>query len=180
MAAYTDPSGRLLGDCHGLMHAVGRAFAAENGVTLENLMTYLPADERARLLGRLRARPRDRGGAEIDLGDPGSSVAVCDEAATRYRRYSCVHGFGHAFMRLVRSLDEALELCSVLGPDAPDCSQGAFHDYWFAVAGADDAERPETVVEDPRGALRRPAGGVRAPPPGSSRLVELHSCRTSR
>ena len=54
-------------------------------------------------------------------------------------------------MRLVREdVNEALRLCSVLGADAPDCSQGAFHDYWFAVAGADDAERPETVIEDPR------------------------------
>jgi hypothetical protein len=151
VAAYTDPSGRLLGDCHGLMHAVGREFAAENGVTLESLMTYLPATNEPGCSAGFAHGLVTAVAPEIDLGDPAGAVAVCDEAPTRYRRYSCVHGFGHAFMRLVREdLDEALALCSVLGPDAPDCSQGAFHDYWFAVAGADDAERPETVVEDPR------------------------------
>ena len=149
--AYTEPTGRLLGDCHGLMHTVGRAYAAENGVTLENLMTYLPQTNEPGCSAGFAHGLVTAVAPEIDLGDPASSVAVCDEALTRYRRYSCVHGFGHAFMRLVREdVNEALRLCSVLGSDAPDCSQGAFHDYWFAVAGADDAERPETVVEDPR------------------------------
>ena len=32
----------------------------------------------------------------------------------------------------------ALALCRALGPRAaPDCAQGAYHDYWFAVVGAD-------------------------------------------
>jgi hypothetical protein len=79
VAAYSDPTGRLLGECHGLMH------------------------------------------------------------------------FGHAFMRLVREdLAAALDLCSALGAEAPDCSQGAFHDYWFAAIGADDTTPPETLVDDPR------------------------------
>jgi hypothetical protein len=60
---------------------------------------------------------------QMDLSDPAASAAVCDRADTRYQRYSCVHGFGHAFMRLVREeLPAALELCSALGADAPDCS----------------------------------------------------------
>ena len=42
VAAYSDPTGRLLGDCHGLMHTVGREFAAEHDVTLASLMTFLP------------------------------------------------------------------------------------------------------------------------------------------
>jgi hypothetical protein len=151
VAAYTDPSGRLLGDCHGLMHTVGREFAAEHGVTLENLMTYLPQTNEPGCSAGFAHGLVTAVAPEIDLADPAASAAVCDEAETRYRRYSCVHGFGHAFMRLVREdLTEALALCSALGADAPDCSQGAFHDYWFAVAGADDAARPEEVVEDPR------------------------------
>ena len=149
--AYTEPSGRLLGDCHGLMHTVGREYAAEHGVTLESLMTYLPRTNEPGCSAGFAHGLVTAVAPEIDLADPAASAAVCDEADTRYRRYSCVHGFGHAFMRLVReNLTEALTLCSGLGADAPDCSQGAFHDYWFAVAGADDAERPETVVEDPR------------------------------
>jgi hypothetical protein len=151
VAAYTDTSGRLLGDCHGLMHAVGREYAAEHGVTLENLMTYLPQTNEPGCSAGFAHGLVTAVAPEIDLSDPRAAASVCDEAETRYRRYSCVHGFGHAFMRLVREdLGAALELCSALGADAPDCSQGAFHDYWFAVRGADDAPAPEAVVEDPR------------------------------
>jgi hypothetical protein len=151
VAAYTDPSGRLLGECHGLMHAVGREYAREHGVTLENLMTYLPQTNEPGCSAGFAHGLVTAVAPEIDLSNPQASASVCDEADTRYRRYSCIHGFGHAFMRLVREdLAEALRLCAALGADASDCSQGAFHDYWFAVAGADDAPAPETVVEDPR------------------------------
>jgi hypothetical protein len=151
VAAYTDPGGRLLGDCHGLMHTVGREYAAEHGVTLENLMTFLPQTNEPGCSAGFAHGLVTAVAPEIDLSHPQASAGVCDEAQTRYRRYSCVHGFGHAFMRLVREdLAAALELCSALEADAPDCSQGAFHDYWFAVAGADDAPAPEALVEDPR------------------------------
>ena len=69
-----------------------------------------------------------------------------------YLRYSCVHGLGHAFMRIHDDrLAPALELCRALGPrSAPDCAQGAYHDYWFAVVGADDAGLPDGAVTEPR------------------------------
>jgi len=41
VAAYSDSSGRLLADCHGLMHTVGREYARDHQVTLETLMAYL-------------------------------------------------------------------------------------------------------------------------------------------
>lgn len=151
VAAYTDPSGRLLGDCHGLMHTVGREFAADHDVTLETLMTYLPQTNEPGCSAGFAHGLVTGVAPEIDLGDPESSAAVCEDTDTRYQRYSCIHGFGHAFMRLVREdLTEALKLCSALGADAPDCSQGAFHDYWFAAIGADDTEPPETLIDDPR------------------------------
>ena len=151
VAAYSDPSGRLLGDCHGLMHTVGREFAAEHGVTLESLMTYLPQTNEPGCSAGFAHGLVTGVAPDIDLSRPQEAAAVCRQTATRCQRYSCVHGFGHAYMRLVREdLTAALELCGTLGADAPDCSQGAFHDYWFAVAGADDTQRPETVVDDPR------------------------------
>ncbi len=151
VAAYSDPTGRLLGDCHGIMHGVGREYAQAHGVTLDSLMDYLPKTNEPGCSAGFAHGLVTAVAPEIDLSDPQASTGVCDEAETRYRRYSCIHGFGHAFMRLVREdLTEALRFCSALGADAPDCSQGVFHDYWFAVAGADDAQAPETVVEDPR------------------------------
>jgi hypothetical protein len=62
-----------------------------------------------------------------------------------------VHGFGHAFMRLYEDqLEPALKLCTALGRgSAPDCAQGAYHDYWFAVTGADDASLAGEAVTDP-------------------------------
>ena len=64
----------------------------------------------------------------------------------------CVHGFGHAFMRIYGDrLGPALRLCRALGARvAADCAQGAFHDYWFAVIGADDARLSRDAVTDPR------------------------------
>jgi hypothetical protein len=150
--AYTEPSGRLLGDCHGLMHTVGREYAAAHDVTLESLMTYLPQTNEPGCSAGFAHGLVTGVAPQIDLSDPAASAAVCDETDTRYRRYSCVHGFGHAFMRLVREdLTEALRLCSeALGAEAPDCSQGAFHDYWFAAVGADDTSPPAELIEDPR------------------------------
>ncbi|HXV96617.1 MAG TPA: hypothetical protein VD695_08715 [Gaiellaceae bacterium] len=151
VAAYTDPSGRLLGDCHGLMHTVGREYAAEHSVTLESLMTYLPQTNEPGCSAGFAHGLVTGVAPDIDLSQPSDAAAVCYQIPTRYQRYSCIHGFGHAFMRLVREdLQQALGLCAVLGVDAPDCSQGAFHDYWFAVIGADDTEAPERVVSDPR------------------------------
>ena len=152
IAAYSDPTGRFLGDCHGLMHTVARKYAVERGITLESLMTYLPQTNEPGCGAGFAHGLVTAVAPEIDLRRPAEAAAVCDEAVNRYREYSCVHGFGHAFMRLVREdLDEALRLCTALGDvRAPDCSQGAFHDYWFAVIGADDTEPPEDVVRDPR------------------------------
>ncbi|HEU4449881.1 MAG TPA: hypothetical protein VFR63_07885 [Gaiellaceae bacterium] len=89
---------------------------------------------------------------QVDLRRPRAAASVCDKTETRYQRYSCVHGFGHAFMRLVREeLTEGLRLCTALGADvAPDCAQGGYQVCRFAGSGADDTERPATVLDDPR------------------------------
>jgi hypothetical protein len=88
----------------------------------------------------------------IDVRHPEAAAEVCADAGTRYRRYSCVHGLGHAFMRIHGDqLQPALALCTALGPrTAPDCAQGAYHDYWFALAGADEAALPPGAVTDVR------------------------------
>ena len=122
----------------------------------------------------------------IDPRRPREAAEVCADAGTRYRRYSCVHGLGHAFMRIHGDqLAPALALCRALGPrTAPDCAQGAYHDYWFAVVGADEAALPSGAATDPRtlcGASRR-SSFVRAGtapssttgPKGSSSTRPIH------
>src|SRR5262249_35186326 len=71
---------------------------------------------------------------------------------TRYQRYSCIHGLGHAYMRIyLEALLPALQSCRLLGPaNAADCAQGAFHDYWFSISGADGTRRPQSGTTSPR------------------------------
>jgi hypothetical protein len=89
--------------------------------------------------------------ADIDPSRPAEAARACGDAATRYQRYSCIHGFGHAFMRMNGDLSPALHLCRALGPEAaPDCAQGAYHDYWFAATGVDEARLATEVEKNPR------------------------------
>jgi hypothetical protein len=144
--------GLLLSDCHGVMHTVGRTYARETGVTLANLRDYLPQSNDPGCPAGFAHGLVTGVAPLIDPRRPREAADVCADAGTRYLRYSCVHGLGHAFMRIHdERLAPALDLCRALGPrTAPDCAQGAYHDYWFAVAGADDASLPGEAVTEPR------------------------------
>jgi hypothetical protein len=144
--------GFLLSNCHGAMHTVGRTYARDAGVTLATLMDYLPQANDPGCSAGFAHGLVTGVAPQIDPSQPREAATVCADADTRFQRYSCVHGFGHAFMRLYDDqLRPALGLCDALGPQAaPDCAQGAFHDYWFAVVGADDARLSEEPVTDPR------------------------------
>jgi hypothetical protein len=81
--------------------------------------------------------------------EPRTLLTTCERLPTRFREYTCVHGAGHAFMRGFHGqLRDAYGACLKLGPsNAPDCSQGAFHDYWISLGGADGTQvsaRPDT------------------------------------
>jgi hypothetical protein len=142
--------GFLEAACHSLMHEVGRTWARRHDVTIENLYTYVP-------------RSNDPGcsagfgmGLAMYLGpelvvEPRSVLATCSRLPTRFREYTCVHGSGHAFMRGYHSqLRDAVDACNELGPvNAPDCSQGAFHDYWISLGGTDGTVTPENAESSP-------------------------------
>jgi hypothetical protein len=147
-----DEGGFLLSNCHGAMHTVGRTYARDADVTLASLMDYLPQTNDPGCSAGFAHGLVTGVAPQIDASNPRESASVCADADTRFQRYSCVHGFGHAFMRLYDDqLRPALGLCDALGPEAaPDCAQGAFHDYWFAVVGADDATLREEPITDPR------------------------------
>ncbi len=144
--------GFLLTNCHGIMHTVGRTYASRADVSLSTLMEYLPRSNDPGCTAGFAHGLVTGVAPDIDPRQPGQAATVCEDAGTRYQRYSCTHGFGHAFMRIYDDrLEPALGLCRKLGPNAaPDCAQGAYHDYWFAVVGADDATLSDEAVTDPR------------------------------
>jgi hypothetical protein len=138
--------------CHGLMHTVGREYARDHELTLATLMDALPRSNDAACAAGFAHGLVTGVAPQINVSDPEASAEICAETETRYQRYSCIHGFGHAFMRLSEEqLEPALRLCDALGADAAsDCAQGAFHDYWFAVSGLDDTSAPDDSETDPR------------------------------
>jgi hypothetical protein len=149
--AARSEGGFLLESCHVVMHTVGRTYAGDADVSLGTLMEYLPADNDPGCPAGFAHGLVTGVAPDIDVGEPGEAASACDGAGTRFQRYSCVHGFGHAFMRLYEDqLEPALKLCTALGKrSAADCAQGAYHDYWFAVVGADDARLSGEPVTDP-------------------------------
>jgi len=148
--------GFLLANCHGVMHTVGRTYARERGLTLASLRDVLPRSNDPGCSAGFAHGLVTGVAPRLDPRRPRAASAVCADTPTRYQRYSCVHGLGHAFMRMHDgSLTAALDLCRALGPPAPDCAQGAYHDYWFAVAGVDDAELMEAALRDPRALCAR-------------------------
>ena len=156
--------GAVLAGCHGVMHTVGRTYALEREATLADLQDLLPRSNDPGCSAGFAHGLVTGVAPSIDPRRPRDAAEVCDGAGTRYRRYSCVHGLGHAFMRIHGDrLAPALRLCVALGPQAaPDCAQGAYHDYWFAVVGADDATLPAAALTDPRAlCARQPSAFVR-------------------
>jgi hypothetical protein len=156
--------GFLLSNCHGIMHTVGRTYADRADVSLSTLMDYLPRSNDPGCTAGFAHGLVTGVAPDIDARHPAQAATVCSDAGTRYQRYSCTHGFGHAFMRIHDDrLAPALGLCRRLGARAaPDCAQGVYHDYWFAVVGADDARLPDEAVTDPRALCgAQPAAFVR-------------------
>jgi hypothetical protein len=90
----------------------------------------------------------------------------------------------------LEALTPALQSCRLLGPaDAADCAQGAFHDYWLAIEGADQTRMPAGGAASPRAhSGRQTREFVRAcwyrallehPPPGGVETATgvLTTCR---
>ena len=108
--------GFLLSSCHGVMHTVGRTYALEQDASLADLKDYLPRSNDPGCSAGFAHGLVTGVAPSIDPREPREAATVCADEATRYRRYSCVHGLGHAFMRIYNDrLKPALALCSALG-----------------------------------------------------------------
>jgi hypothetical protein len=142
----------LEANCHVLMHEVGRRYAAEHRLTLAALQQVVPRSNDPTCSAGFGMGLIMELGPEI-IRDGGKEAAkTCERLPTRYRAYTCVHGLGHALMRGYHGrLRQAVSACRQLGPnDAPDCAQGAFHDYWISLRGADGTTRPLRPDTSPR------------------------------
>lgn len=135
--------GYVQSNCHMMMHVVGRMYARRHHVTLANLQRNLPRSNDPGCsagfgMGLVMAL-----GGEIGRLGPNGALQICRRAPTRFRSYTCIHSLGHAYMRLYHSqLSFALKACRALPANAaPDCAQGAYHDYWFSAVGRDGAKR---------------------------------------
>jgi hypothetical protein len=144
--------GWLQGNCHVLMHTVGRRYGLHAHVTLTNLLNYLPKTNDPGCSAGFAHGMLIALGPQIQKLGPKGAAADCNRAPTRYQRYSCIHGLGHAYARQFNDfVDPALASCGKLGKnESLDCAQGVFHDYWIAVAGLDGTRRPTGTVTSPR------------------------------
>jgi hypothetical protein len=137
----------LEGMCHGLMHEVGRRYGAEHHVTLARLMDYIPRSNDPTCSAGFGMGLVMYLGPQIIISGGRSALAQCMRLPTRYRSYTCVHGIGHALMRAYHGrLRQSVVACRKLGEQAPDCAQGAFHDYWISLRGADGTVRRSNGV----------------------------------
>jgi len=153
IASDVDRAGRYPSlNCHTLMHAVGRRYPTRHKVTLATLMGYLPRSNDAGCAAGFAHGIITAIAPAVLRAGPAVATQVCGQATTRFLRYSCTHGIGHAYMRFyAESLKPSLRLCRALGPNvAADCAQGAYHDYWLAIIGADDTKRPAHATSDVR------------------------------
>ena len=149
--AARSEGGFLLENCHVVMHTVGRTYARDSGVTLATLMDHLPADNDPGCPAGFAHRLVTGVAPDIDASDPREAVV-----GLRRRRHALAALQLHA--RLRPRLHAPLRGPARAGAEAvhgarpggrPDCAQGAYHDYWFAVAGADDAKLWDEAVTDP-------------------------------
>jgi hypothetical protein len=144
--------GYLLSNCHMMMHVVGRMYARRHHVTLANLQRYLPRSNDPGCSAGFGMGMVMTLGNQIGQLGPDGAIKLCMRAPTRFRSYTCIHTLGHAYMRLYHGqLAFGVRACRALpAAQAPDCAQGAYHDYWLSVAGRDATQRQRHPVRSAR------------------------------
>jgi hypothetical protein len=144
--------GYLESACHMMMHQVGREYARRHHITLGNLQKYLPKSNDPGCSAGFGMGMVLTLGPQIGQLGPQGAIKLCMKAPTRYRSYTCVHTLGHAYMRLYHEqLPFAVQACKALPVlQAPDCAQGAYHDYWLSLAGRDATTKQKHGIHSAR------------------------------
>jgi hypothetical protein len=148
----TAVGGPLEAGCHVLMHEVGREYGRAHRVTLATLQRYVPRSNNPNCSAGFGMGLVMYLGPQILRSGGAPAAQACARLPTRYRQYTCIHGLGHALMRAYHGdLGQAVAACRKLrAAYAPDCAQGAFHDYWISLRGADGTTRPRHAQTSPR------------------------------
>lgn len=149
-AKVHEVGGFLEAACHSFMHEVGRTWAKAHEITLENLYSFIPRSNDPGCSAGFGMGLTMYLGPELVL-EPRRVLRTCSSLPTRFREYTCIHGSGHALMRGYHgALRASVDACNTLGKvAAPDCAQGAFHDYWIALGGGDGTTAPEGADTSP-------------------------------
>jgi hypothetical protein len=144
--------GYLLSSCHMMMHEVGRKYARQHDVSLANLQRYLPRSNDPGCSAGFGMGMVLTLGTQIGRLGPDGAIKLCMRAPTRFRSYTCVHTLGHAYMRLYHDqLPFGIRACRALpASQAPDCAQGAYHDYWLSISGRDSTKRQRNATTSAR------------------------------
>jgi hypothetical protein len=146
-----EDGGEIAGGCHALMHEVGRRYGRAHQITLLNLRRYIPRSSDPTCSAGFGMGLVMYLGPELVRSGGRSALVQCARLPTRMREYTCVHGLGHALMRGYHGqLKPAVRACRALGRDGVDCAQGAFHDYWISLRGADGTTKPAGAAMSPR------------------------------
>jgi len=140
------------------MHVVGREWAREHHLTLERLQNVVPRSNDPGCSAGFGMGLVMGLGPQIIRSGGKTALRTCEALPTRMRAFTCVHSLGHALMRgYHETLWLAVNACRKLGrAAAPDCAQGAFHDYWIALRGADESTVPLHAVSSPRRLCAQP------------------------
>ena len=148
------------------MHTVAREYALRTKLTLAKLMDSLPRTNDPGCSAGYAHGLVTAVAPEIEKAGPDGRQPSCARrprratSATAARTASGTRSCGSTRTRSRPSL----QMCEQLGTGAaPDCAQGVYHDYWFAVNGIDDTSQAREPGHRPARAVRRAARGVRAP-----------------
>ena len=152
-AAYADQTGFLLANCHGIMHTVAREYALRTELTLAKLMDSLPRTNDPGCSAGYAHGLVTAVAPEIEKAGPKVATKPVRQVRDALPALQ-LHARLRARVHAPEQRRDRARRCRCASSSAPapppDCSQGIYHDYWFAVNGIDATAKPKDAVTDPR------------------------------
>ena len=141
-------------NCHGIMHAVGRTYAREAAPDARRPHAPSAAGQRSRLRAGFAHGLVTGVAPDIDAAPPGEAAGSAAARARATRRTATSTASATRSSASTGTGSGPAEACRALGPRAAATARGAYHDYWFAASGADEATLPARPCATRRGYVR--------------------------